>query len=158
VLIVLMAAAAVLLVVMAGVQIARGFNDGYPFQVDANWVRSRPDASLFYPGSQALAQSAQGEQDHPLAMSQASIPAAASSVLATDASSSQILDWYRAQLRAQGWDETTDPARTGRPHADFARGTREFIQVDVFGKPPDGIHYTGSGTVYSITYGINARY
>ncbi len=153
-----MAAAAVLLVVMASVQIARGFNDGYPFQVDASWVKSRPDASLFYPSSQVLAQGAQGEQDHPLAMSQASIPATATSVLASETSPTQVLDWYRSQLRAQGWDETTDPARTSRPHADFARGTREFMQVDVYGKPPAGIHYTGSGTVYSVTYGINARY
>lgn len=150
--------AGLLLIVMAVVQVARGIEDGYPFQVDASWVRSRPDASLFYPGSQVLAQAAQGEQDHPLAMSNASIPATAVSVLAVPASSDAILGWYRAQLKAQGWDDTTDAGRTARPHADFARGVREFIQVDIYPKPPAGVAYSGSGTVYALTYGINARY
>lgn len=148
----------VVLVVAAAVQVVRGVNDGYPFQVSAEWVRARPDASLFYPGSQVLAQAAQGEQDHPLAMSNASIPASAVSVLAVEATPQQILGWYRDQLRSQGWDDITDPARTTRPHADFGRGAREFIRIDVYGGPPAGVRYSGSGTVYAITYGINARY
>jgi hypothetical protein len=153
-----MAVAALALVVMAGVQLSRGFDDGYPFQVDAAYVSSRPDASLFYPGSERLQHSAQGEQDHPLAMSNASIPAASTTYLAVDASPDQVLGWYRQQLRGQGWDDTTDPTRTSRPHADFARGTREFVHVDVFGRAPAGLAYTGSGQVYAFQYGINARY
>jgi hypothetical protein len=158
VLVVLMLLGGALLMAMAVVQVARGIDDGYPFQVSAAWVRARPDASLFYPGSQLLDQGAQGEQDRPLAMSNASIPATAVSVLAANASSAQILDWYRLQLEAQGWDDTTDPTRTSRPHLDFGRGSREFMRIEVFGRPPAGIAYTGSGTVYTATYGINARY
>lgn len=153
-----MAVAALVLIAMAAVQVARGFDDGYPFQVDAGYVSSRPDASLFYPGSEKLQRSARGEQDHPLAMSNASVPATATTYLASGAPPDAILAWYREQLRVQGWDDTTDATRTTRPHADFARGSREFIHVDVFGKPPAGLAYSGTGQVYVFQYGINARY
>lgn len=150
--------AAVLLVVMAVVQVARGFDDGYPFQVDAAYVTSRPEASLYYPGSRPLTRSAQGEQDHPLAMSNASLPAKITTYLATSATPEDVLGWYREQLLARGWDDTTDRTRTDRPRADFARGSREFIHIDVFGKAPPALGYSGPGDVYAIQYGINARY
>lgn len=149
---------AVVLVGMGVMQIARGFGDGYPFQVDAAWVRARPEAALFYPGSRLLAQSAQGEQDHPLAMSRASIPAQATSYLVVDASPDQVLAWYSEHLKGRGWDDTTDRARAARPHADYGRGTREFVHVDVFGAAPPGLAYSGPGTVYAFIYGVNPRY
>ena len=140
-------------------------SEGIPY----GWVTdqdmlARPETTLYYPASQLLDRTVTGYDENGLGGRLLPGAADARSVLAVDALSSSILNWYDSRLRDRGWSRffcasQTEPAPNVQ-HS-YVRGDREVLSLQVYVKgpppgftagPPDGFGYRGTGTTYEFSY------
>jgi len=126
--------------------------DGLPLgPVTQQYMLSRAESHLFYPGSHILQSNSSGQgPDRGLLRPQ---PAYAQASLETTASSGQIVAWYRQQLEARGWELHQQDSISMQ----FLNGDRQNFDVQVFGKQaPTGIAYDGRGNVYDMYFQVRA--
>ena len=126
--------------------------------VSYNFVRSRPDARLFYPGSKLFQPVGSGQTSDPFAGVSS---ADAGGILTTPDSPDQVYAWYRTLLTGQGWGAPVELARGGSETSaqGYYRGRREAITIGIddptllpgaLGHPvPQGV------TIYEYRYFIN---
>jgi hypothetical protein len=119
--------------------------------ITSQYILSRPEAHLYYPGSSVLKASIDGQgPDGGLYRPR---PAYAQAFLEATASSEQLLNWYRQQLQQRGWQFNFQRDTL----IDFTRGDRENFDIQVVGdQPPSGIVSDGKGTVYQTYYQVTA--
>jgi hypothetical protein len=120
--------------------------------ITSQYMLSRPEADLYYPGSRVLKTSMDGQgPDGGLYRPR---PAYAQAFLEATASSEQLINWYRQQLQQRGWQFNFQQGTL----IDFTRGDRENFDMQVVGdQPPSGIVSDGKGTVYQTYYQITAE-
>ena len=126
--------------------------DGLPLgRVTQQYMLSRAEAHLFYPGSMVLQSNSAGQgPDGGLLRPQ---PAFAQASLETTATSTQIMAWYRQRLEDRGWQLAQRDSITMQ----FLQGDRQNFDVQVFGKQaPAGIAYDGRGNVYDMYFQVRA--
>lgn len=145
---------ALILLLALALRGSQGGKDAYGISkgsVSYQEVSSRPEAHLYYRGSQVLESHAAPEKSKYR-------PAYVYTHLAAEATPQQIGDWYRDELLRKGWHlEGNTPQCCGGHEYYYLKARRERFDLTIFGTGlPQSLHYDGKGTVYSIHYEIGS--
>jgi hypothetical protein len=135
--------------------------DGLPDHraVRAADLASRPEASLFYPGSTVVDSARADQSADP--NNPASGPAKIDTLLATTASVAEVQAWYGRRLAAGGWRAAPPiavEAPAGEVDLEWRRGAREFFDLRLYldraaaGSAGSGV----SGLLYRVDYLVGA--
>ncbi len=144
-------------------------SDGIPY----GWITdqdmlARPETTLYYPGSQLLDRNVTGYDENGVGGRLLPGAADARSVLAVDASSTSILNWYDGRLRTRGWSRffcASQSEPSPNVQHSYVRDGREVLSLQVYVDgppfgftvgPPAGLGYRGSGTTYEFSYQVFA--
>lgn len=135
-----------------------GDSDGLPVgTVSYDFVKSRPEAHLYYPGSKVFSPFGGAEERHLFGKNSSAFVGA---VLTSTDSPKQIYQWYKDWMLSHGWQLSVFLRATGQTSIEgYARGSRERFYVamedtellgGVLGRqvPQD------EGTVFEIRYMI----
>lgn len=120
------------------VVVLHGF--AYPHEYTFADIRAMPEAQLRYPSAEVVEVSGNGYMQG--GIDARSTPAEVDTKFTAPASMSQILDWYRSQLRAMGWQYAGCINTIGPPNGASALGSY------VFGR--------GSDEVFSLSFDARA--
>jgi hypothetical protein len=126
--------------------------DGLPNgPVSADFVKSRPDASLIYPGATVIGGSSQNEVPCPMVRRST---ASVGIDLATPDSELKVNAWYKDRLLSEGWRECDRPLASDTRR--FHRGDREWYTV-IWVHPADQAQQERSvtGHMFGVTYAID---
>lgn len=123
--------------------------------VSYDFIKSRPEAHLYYPGSTVFSPFGGPEERH---LFESNNSAFAGAVLITKDPPEQIYQWYKDWMLSHGWQPHVFPRATTQTSLEgYVRGSRErfFVAMD----DPELLSGTlgrkvpqGEGTVFEITF------
>jgi hypothetical protein len=105
-------------------------DDGFPIgPVSYDFVKSRPEAYLYYPNSKEFARFGGPEQDTDEGIN----PAFSGAILLSGDPQSDIFQWYRDWLAGHNWKASSDFTRTSDQVSleGYVRGPREWLYVAI---------------------------
>jgi hypothetical protein len=128
--------------------------------VTLQFIRSRPESSLYYPGAAVVLKNSQGEEHF---VGSSPNAATVDTVLASDAPQHQIQAWYTAQLTMKGWHtaDATALSPAGISGQGYARDTRESFVLSfdtislltvVYHIPPKTVSAIQGKTLFETNY------
>ena len=133
-------------------------SDGLPDHraVRATDLASRPEATLFYPGSAVLVRATSDQGSDPA--NPASTPAEVDTLLVTPAAPEKVSAWYAQSLAGRGWvlssSSLTRDAPAGELASEWLRGRREYFDLRLYvDRATLGSQgYAVQGLIYRVVY------